>query len=315
MSWLTALFGTKTADPPKDVDFAAAPMPGLLRDDGVAALTNEIAVARPAQDESSVAAALDALVDQTMADYVTLTLTAGPVHLWSSKVGGTPYAQGGAHFPRGRGTFEGQRMHLLAQLNFDELPALPGMPTTGLLQFFVVADERVTQVYGADLAHPTSSDGFRVVYHKRIIKDASLLAKVPPDPRAEPFLPVAGECALTGQIASHAMSATDYRFDERLTALVRSTLHSDDVPQWACAAAARRCGTPNGHQVGGYPGLSPNLDPREHFPGHTTLLFQLGSDCLGDVDIAWGDGGVGAFFIAPDRLAACDFSDVLYTWG
>ncbi|MCL2089661.1 MAG: DUF1963 domain-containing protein [Micrococcales bacterium] len=298
MGWLNGLFGTRTAAPTDggEVD----DLPGLLVD--------------PA-DETAVTAALDALVDETMTDYLRLTLAPGELRPWSSKVGGRPYVQGGGYYPRGKGAFAGEPLHLLAQLNFAELPALPGLPRTGLLQFFVAADERRRHVYGADPADPTAPDGFRVVYHPRVIEDESLLARVVPDPQAEPFLPVAGGCGLTGQIASQPMSSSDHRFEERLTALVRTALGTDEVPDWVRSAAAQRFGNPSGHQVGGYPGLSSAPDPRHQFPRHTTLLFQLASDSAADVEIVWGDLGVGAFFVAPDRLAACDFSDVLYTWG
>jgi len=324
VSWLSALFGTKAE--PEEVDFAAGPLPGLLIDDlpavtdgGLPHLLDDDVAAAPVRaskdDESTVASALDALVDESMVDYLKLTPTPLEAKPWSSKVGGRPYVLGGCRSPRGKGVFAGQRLHLLAQLNFDELPTLPGMPTTGLLQFFVAADERFSHVYGADPVRPTSDDGFRVVYHPRIVKDASLLTAVAPDPSADPFLPVVGECLLTGQIASHPMSSTDHRFESWLSTLVCSTLEVEEIPEWAWSAAVRRCGTPRGHQIGGYPGLTTNLDPREQFSEHTTLLFQLASDTVDDTEVAWGDGGVGAFFIAPDRLAALDFSDVLYVWG
>ena len=313
MGWLSALFGTKAAEPADDADVEAAAPPEPQVDG-----TDDAGDGTAAQ-EAAVTAALDALAEETMTDCLRLTLTpasaAGALRPWSSKVGGRPYVQGGGHFPRGKGAFAGQRLHLLAQLNFAELPALAGLPSTGLLQVFVAADERPNRVYGADPANPTAPDGFRVVYHPRLIEDESLLAAIVPDPLAEPFLPVAGECGLTGEVVSQPMSSTDHRFEERLTALVRTTLGTDDVPDWVRSAAAERFDSPGGHQVGGYPGLSSTPDPREQFPEHTTLLFQLASGSTDGVEIAWGDGGVGAFFVAPDRLAARDFSDVLYTWG
>jgi len=311
VSWLNALL--RPRNEPDEADFAAGPRPELFTDD---LLVDDTSCAKPSKDdESTVAAALDALVDESMVDYVKLSLTPGRARPWSSKIGGRPYLQGGGRAPRGKGEFEGQRLHLLAQLNFEELPALPGMPTTGLLQFFVAADERFSHFYGADMLNPTSGGGFRVVYHSRIVKDESLLASVTPDQSAEPFMPVAGECLLSGQIASQPMSSTDHRFEAWLSTLVCSALETDEVPEWAWSAAVRRCGTPKNHQIGGYPGLTGNLDPREQFTKHTTLLFQLASDSLDGTEAAWGDDGVGAFFIAPDRLAACDFSDVLYVWG
>ncbi len=317
MGWLSGIFGTR---PGGSTDVGVGQLLVAGGDRVEADLLHEMLVdstvpATDPADEFAVAAALDAMADETMTDHLRLSLTPGELRPWSSKVGGRPYIQGGGHFPRGKGFFEGEHLHLLAQLNFAELPALPGMPSSGLLQFFVAADERRRHVYGADSTNPTAPDGFRVVYHPRIIEDESLLAKVLPDPQAEPFLPVAGECGLTGQVASQPMSSSDHRFDERLTAVVRTALGSDEIPDWVWSAAARRFGNPTGHQVGGYPGLSSAPDPRDQFPRHTTLLFQLASDSMDDVEIVWGNIGVGAFFIDPARLAARDFSDVLYVWG
>ncbi len=313
MGWLSGIFGTKTAEPTDTVDL---PDP-LDRAEAVASdgpLVDSADLVDPA-DDLAVTTALDALADETMTDYLRLSLTAGELRPWSSKVGGRPYIQGGGHFPRGRGALAGKPLHLLAQLNFAELPTLPGLPSTGLLQFFVAADERRRHVYGADPTDPAAQDGFRVVYHPQIIEDESLLARVAPDPQAEPFLPVAGECGLVGQIASQPMSGSDHRFEERLTARVRTALGTDEIPDWVWSAVAQRFGNPAGHQVGGYPGLSSAPDPRNQFPRHAALLFQLASDTTDDVEIVWGNVGVGAFFVSPERLAACDFSDVLYVWG
>ncbi|HGY2265805.1 TPA: DUF1963 domain-containing protein [Morganella morganii] len=43
----------------------------------------------------------------------------------------------------------------------------------------------------------------------------------------------------------------------------------------------------------------------------SVLLLQLDSGS-GDVDILWGDCGIGNFFICPDDLKKADFSRVVY---
>ncbi len=53
---------------------------------------------------------------------------------WDSKVGGVPYRPLGMEWhadPAGR------PLHILAQINFAQLPHLPGFPAAGILQFFV----------------------------------------------------------------------------------------------------------------------------------------------------------------------------------
>ena len=64
------------------------------------------------------------------------------------------------------------------------------------------------------------------------------------------------------------------------------------------------------HQVGGYPSFT-QTDPRSQ-DDPRILLFQLDSD--DDLGLMWGDMGVAHFFIHPDDLARCDFSNVAYNW-
>ncbi|MCL2424249.1 MAG: DUF1963 domain-containing protein [Micrococcales bacterium] len=167
-------------------------------------------------------------------------------------------------------------LRLLAQLNFGELAHLDGFPTNGLLQFFICTH---------DLLEPYECNDrcFRAVYHLEVIEDETFVSTVPVDPDGD--FPVSfdegiSEYRITGQLCRRFVVRT------------------------------------KGHHIGGYP-LSIQGDPREcndDFAGHTTLLFQLDSDDATGIEILWGDMGVGNFFIQPDRLAALDFSNVLYNW-
>lgn len=60
---------------------------------------------------------------------------------WASHFKGFPYMETGESFPTDS---EGYPLFLLAQINFDELDAIPNFPSTGLLQFFIPAKNSFT---------------------------------------------------------------------------------------------------------------------------------------------------------------------------
>lgn len=81
-------------------------------------------------------------------DSVQLTpLAQSPQYPWSSKFGGIPYWPLGMDYPK---TNDGEKLLLLAQLNFSELPHIQNYPQDGLLQFFVADDD----LYGCDFEKP-----------------------------------------------------------------------------------------------------------------------------------------------------------------
>ena len=67
-----------------------------------------------------------------------------------SQLGGQPWWPADLEMPIGQ---SGERLHLLAQINFAELPQMTPMPTAGLLQFFIGDDD----LYGANVDDPRSS--------------------------------------------------------------------------------------------------------------------------------------------------------------
>lgn len=62
---------------------------------------------------------------------------------WQSKFGGTPYMPEGVVWPQ---MSDGSDLHLLAQINFGEVPALDPFPQKGILQFWL----GVNDLYGLD---------------------------------------------------------------------------------------------------------------------------------------------------------------------
>jgi hypothetical protein len=217
-------------------------------------------------------------------------------------------------------------LFLLAQLNLNQLPPLEGFPQSGLLQFFIASGD----THGMNLTDLVCGGGHTVLYHPDPPTTPPPGEPNHPDaPRADeaikdldlPFL-TARPIALTGQAVRDPLSYTDFRF----VGLGRELMRSDpaawpDLAPWLApgrlapelAASFDKAFGRSGHRLGGHPffvGDDPRAMPR--YSGFTTLLAQIDSDL--SVGLNWGDSGVCNFFIEPDRLAASDFSRVLYHW-
>lgn len=232
----------------------------------------------------------------------------------STKLGGTPYLPPDFDYPMDTSEKgSGQPLRLLCQLNFSELPRLDGFPADGILQFYIAQDD----LMGLDFDDLRSQRTFRVVYHKDVIADEGRLRRLPELPGdKEGYFPFEGEYLLEAKLGEQGMTTEDFHFGERFMEVYQRYLSTDagyvvNLPKkqrdkiWD-----ELCG--QGHHAGGYPFFTQG-DPREYLAGmneHTTLLLQIDSDD----DIMWGDAGVANFFIQPEKLAALDFSDVIYTW-
>ncbi|MDR1187623.1 MAG: DUF1963 domain-containing protein [Bifidobacteriaceae bacterium] len=259
-----------------------------------------------------------AWADATALPSVELTASPGAPGLADTKIGGLPYLAPGQEWPALAGG--APELFLLAQLNLGQLPPVAGLPARGLLQFFVAGDD----THGMNYRDPAAGSGHTVLFHP----DPSIPGAEPglgsAEPPARPDLDRAVEymevpftttegVRLTGAVTSQPMPPDDFRFAvtvDRLTQGLPGLGSLGDSPggspePWAIAA--------RGHRVGGYARFV-HRDPRSdsQFAGFTTLLLQLDSD--ESAGIVWGDGGACGFFIEPARLAARDFSRVLYGW-
>ncbi|MDO4878416.1 MAG: YwqG family protein [Neisseria sp.] len=249
---------------------------------------------------------------------VRFTLKAGSAELWDSKVGGNPYLPQGMEYPRNA---EGQPMALLAQINFAQMPALPDYPAEGILQFFICDDGLMGMDFDNMVQHDGS--GFRVIYHPQV-QTEGLQHDFPDLENEDGGLPFefGKEYRMVFQNAEQQyMSLEDYRFESSMPKLNRFledkaeeedydwTLHEKYGDAFFCET----------HRIGGYPFFTQE-DPRAYansvMPQDYELLFQLASDCGKDqeVEVMWGDAGVGGFFIRPEDLKKRDFSKVAYNW-
>lgn len=232
--------------------------------------------------------------------------TQQPQTRWSSKFGGQPYWPRGMAYPHSK---RGAPLYLLAQLNFAQMPSLPGYPATGVLQFFIADDE----LYGLDHERPLAEvladpDGYRVIYHPEIIMNRDELADDLPQAPQDHGLPMECEYSLTFTLEQDLPAPSDHRFEP-----IARTIEAIDESM-VDALYDREIGT--GSKLGGYAYFTQD-DPRadEESGEEWLLLFQMDTaDGDDGVSIMWGDCGVGNFFIQADALAKRDFSRVWYNW-
>lgn len=254
-----------------------------------------------------VKAIVEEIKKRTAADCYKLTIQPGVTPgLTDSKFGGFPYWEPSMPYPVDE---TGEKLVLLAQINFDQFPADDPLPRGGLLQFFIAQDG----CFGLDRA-----ESCRVVYHNKLNPAVTMEQLRPlaiPTHEGQEYFPVFRQTAVAMEKTTGYMGPADERFDGLFARAFQAATGQPLEPGKHCWNTlddgeydylADQLGT-EGHHLLGYPYFT-QQDPRDGL--YQTLLFQMDSDD----DIMWGDCGVGNFFIDLEKLKGLDFSDVLYTW-
>lgn len=227
--------------------------------------------------------------------------TNGKSSLTQSKFGGVPYLPKGTAYPTGS---NGQPLFLLAQINFNEIPALKELPRQGILQFYAADDS----MYGLDLDDPFEQSNFKVLYFAEVDEENAQEDIEVPD--FDNF-PILESHSLSFELKSAPVSPNDKAFDQYFgtPAFEFFDRFGDDKVEIRRAYA--RLAQGNGHKLGGYAHFTQE-DPRlvNEFE-ESTLLLQIDSD---HKNILWGDEGIANFFIHPEDLEDLVFTDVLYNW-
>ena len=243
----------------------------------------------------------------------------GPCGLLDSKVGGLPYWDPALPYPTDS---QGNKMTLLAQLNFAQLGTEDPLPRAGMLQFFIGQDDG----FGIDFDQPDRQKNFRVVYHPEpdpaLTLEQIQALELPTHVEADLCTPVIREAAFTAEKTVGYMGPGDGRFEALFREAVRAVTGEDigDKNEYQYFDKADRDYfydqlSAAGHRLLGYPFFT-QYDPREPEGPYDTLLFQLDSDMAEDRKdlVLWGDCGVGNFFINREDLLRRDFSRILYNW-
>ena len=276
---------------------------------------------KPKPEPSEKAKAIVAEVKRrTAAPCWKLTLhPEGPRGLLDSKVGGLPYWDPALPYPTDS---QGNKMTLLAQLNFAQLGTENPLPRAGMLQFFIGQDDG----FGIDFDQPDRQKNFRVVYHPEpdpaLTLEQIQVLKLPTHVEADLCTPVIREAAFTAEKTVGYMGPGNCRFDALFREVVRAVTGEDIGEQNAYQYFDKADRdyfydqlSAAGHRLLGYPFFT-QYDPREPEGPYDTLLFQLDSDMAEDRKdlVLWGDCGVGNFFINREDLLRRDFSRILYNW-
>ncbi|HEX3479490.1 MAG TPA: DUF1963 domain-containing protein [Kofleriaceae bacterium] len=234
-------------------------------------------------------ARLASVIEETRISYLRVEVVRADVPLGptESKIGGVPYAPVGAELP------SGEPFSFVAQINFAGVDLAP-FPQRGLIQFWVVADD----LYGSLRDEPTS--GFRCIYYPDL--DRPQRSDLPPPVEDGPVHPdrVAVGRRLTFHRETCLLAPADCRWEPFLA---RHQIAVDRLDSDAYDSYSN-----DGHRIGGYCAFT-QTDPRDASDPPLSLL-QLDSD----ENVAWGDAGIGHWFIREADLRACDFSRVEYYW-
>ncbi|MFT3674343.1 MAG: DUF1963 domain-containing protein [Chitinophagaceae bacterium] len=227
------------------------------------------------------------------------------ISLHQSSFGNYPCIPAGFDYPKDS---EGKFMYPLAQLNCRDLPALPGYPASGYLQFYVSTND----VYGLNFDNLREQKDFRVHYFteeevKEYQTDFSFLQQVIIFNES----PVYGPHALSFESGTDHGSMLDYRFIKQVQPMIDQLVqkypaYDDELNEYMYDTLSG-----SDHKAGGYAYFTQE-DPRTDNPEMEDYILLLQIDS--DDHIMWGDAGVANFFIHPDDLARLDFSRVMYTW-
>eukprot|EP00833_Pecoramyces_ruminatium_P001878 jgi/Orpsp1_1/1175910/evm.model.c7180000055696.1 len=245
----------------------------------------------------------------------------GKPTIFDSKIGGLPYWTKDKEYPK---SLDGNKLFLLAQINFDKCNVDEPLPNSGLLQFFISDDDEM----GMDFDNQTSQNKFRVIYHEKIdynITEESIKeADIPNSISDGECFPVSSEHLLTFEKRVDYMSPNDYRFDNLFSEAYKEA-YGKEMPEDKkyyfkvlnekendkLYNELTNGGNNVNHRMLGYPFFT-QTDPRSEnkFSEFDTLLLQIDSDEY----VMWGDVGVCNFFIEKDALIKKDFSNILFNW-
>ena len=181
---------------------------------------------KPKPEPSEKAKAIVAEVKRrTAAPCWKLTLQPeGTCGLLDSKVGGLPYWDPALPYPTDS---QGNKMTLLAQLNFAQLGTEDPLPRAGMLQFFIGQDDG----FGIDFDQPDRQKNFRVVYHPEpdlaLTLEQIQALKLPTHVEADLCTPVIREAAFTAEKTVGYMGPGDGRFEALFREAVRAVTGED----------------------------------------------------------------------------------------
>lgn len=251
--------------------------------------------------------------------FAKIILTENELKITDSKVMGLPYVPKGAEIPQ---TANGDKMMMIAQINYDDLQGLTDFPQKGILQFFVLNDE--DGLLGLDFDNQTVQDSFRVIYHEKIEEfyDENELKSIYNPYNFE-------ESYITNDNESYKMNfeltSEKERFEDMFYHIFTKICKEKGLKQtqedWLYRKLLNFMQYSENYysQCDGFAFFTQD-DPREYneeYKKFDTVLFQLNSEFDENTrnwKVCIGDAGVINFFINRENLKKKDFSEILYNW-
>lgn len=247
------------------------------------------------------------------------------VGLKDCKVGGVPYIPVGDSYPTNPVT--GEKLFLLLQLNFSQIPNIKGYPQKGILQIFITGYEDMGMPCGLDFTEPQKQEGWRILYYeddRDALSKEEIMDMMPSMNETGtldlPFITVDAEYGLEFKLHQMPMSIADYRFEQIISEECQDLLTEEmkEVPFYDWDEIVLEEVTDklqaDGCRLGGYSKfINGDLRPFEEETMDYELFVQLDSyNEDGEWLICFGDAGVANFFIHPADLQKKDFSHVLF---
>ncbi|MBP9693432.1 MAG: DUF1963 domain-containing protein [Alphaproteobacteria bacterium] len=215
--------------------------------------------------------------------------------IWASKFGGLPYLPASVEYPKNK---DGEPMHLLAQINFIDMPYLEPFPRDGLLQFYIDTHHHL---YGMRFDDEESS--FKALYipnQGSYLKSQNLGFLKETD---EFPMNCVHELAFSKQKKPVSM---DSPFFDKLYEIYDGQF-IDGVEFYELYHTVVESNT--NHKIGGYPCFTQQA-PDFLLDDQYEVLLQIGYD----THISFGDAGIASFFILKEDLKNLDFSNVIFYW-
>lgn len=253
-------------------------------------------------------------VTKSIKPFIALTVeNKGELPLTTSKAGGYGYFPKNKPFPTNS---NGQPLYLLAQLNFSELPQLSNYPTSGILAFYV---DLYDDLIGMDLENVKNRSGYAVHYFDDLSETSYSKEEQANFYTIKPeYVVVDGEYKLTGEIKETLLlhdCLEFYQYYGQDYYELFEKYFGDEVDDILDEIYDFISENDGDGKIGGFPNFT-QQDPRTHIEDlqQDILLFQLDS-CYGEnVEIMWGDCGIGNFFINPHDLKQKNFENTWYNW-
>lgn len=223
-----------------------------------------------------------------------------------SYVGGHPFLPAGAQWPLGA---NGQVMHFVAQVNFAEVPPLPGFPASGLLQMFVEADD----TWGLTFDDTMGVVGFHCRWHTAAdLRQPSTATSSSPIPvPLDAYSPVA-DSTTPRRIEFTPTRMLPQGWEHLDTDAARHPRGFEVLAELWEEEEGLADATLDGWdvQVGGWPSFvqAPPPVPADRA---SHLILAFGSNDL----MMWGDVGTAHLFGDPSALAQGDLSGLWWEWA